>query len=262
MAGIISESYVSRPFQIGLTQSGRELIYDVTNTEDETEVYTLLASTAPGAYLGLSLESLEAQPSGGGIWKASAKYVRAEDENEYTFDTGGGSKHITQALDTINAYGVGGATPPDFQGAIGVTDDRVEGVDVPDPKFEFSETHLFVPTFVDAGYKRILFGLTGHMNDASFKGLNAGECLFLGASGTKKGTSKWAITFRFSGSPNVTGITIGAITGVDKLGHDYAWIRYGSFVDTAAGAIVSRPVFVIVNRVLPVGDFSTLAIGT
>lgn len=262
MAGIISESYVSRPFQIGLSQSGRELIYDIQNTEDETEVYTLLAGMAPAAYLGLLLDSLEAEPLGGGIWKGHARYVRLENENEYTFDTGGGTKHITQALDTIASYALPGFSAPDFRGAIGVTDDRVEGVDVPDPKFEFSETHLFDNTFVNAGYKRVLFALTGCMNDASFKGLNAGECLFVGASGSQKGISKWSITFRFSGSPNVSGMTIGDITGIDKYGHDYAWIRYGSFVDTSAGAFVSKPICVTVVRVIPTADFSTLGIGT
>jgi hypothetical protein len=259
MAGIISEGHLSRAFNVGITTSEFELLYDVTNTEDENEVYTLLRAAAPGSFFGLRLENIEAEPMGGGVWKGHARYIRPEDENEYTFDTGGGSKHITQALDTINSYALGGGAAPNFAGSIGVTDEKVEGVDVPDPKFEFTETHLFDPTFVSAGYKRLIFQLTGCMNDASFKGLAAGECLFVGAAGAKRGIAKWSITFRFSGSQNATGLTIGGITGIDKLGHDYAWIRYGNFVD--AGHIVSRPVVVTVVRVIPRADFSTLGIG-
>jgi len=33
------------------------------------------------------------------------------------------------------------ATPPDFQGAIGVTQTEVEGVDITVPVYHFSETH-------------------------------------------------------------------------------------------------------------------------
>lgn len=260
MAGIISESYVSRPFQVGRDQTGRELIYDIQNTEDDIEVYNLIFATAPSSYLGLLQESINAEPLGGGIWKGHALYVRLENENEYTFDTGGGTKHITQALSTINSYALPGLTAPDYKGAINVSDDKVEGVDVPDPKFEFSETHLIDNSIVNAGYKRVLFTMTGRMNDASFKGLDAGECLFLGASGSQKGNSKWSITYRFSGSPNATGLTIGGVTGIDKLGYDLAWIRYGNFVDS--GIIVSRPMFVTVVRVISPGDFSTLGIGT
>lgn len=260
MAAIISESYVSRPFTIGLNQSGRELIFDIVGTEDETEVFALLNSTAPASYLGLLIDSIEAENIGEGIWKGHARYVRLENENEYTFDTGGGTKHITQALATMNSYALGGGAGPDYQGAIGVSDDRVEGVDVPDPRFEFSETHLLDNTFVNAGYKRLLFLMTGCMNGASFKGLDAGECLFLGAAGSQRGFSKWSITYRFSGSPNVSGITIGEIEGIDKIGHDYAWIRYGNFVDS--DHIVPRPVVVTVVRVVPVADFGNLGIGT
>jgi len=262
MSATISESYQSRPFTLSLTQSGRELIYDIQGTEDETAVQTLLLSTAPSSYLGLLLDSIEAEPIGGGIWKGHAKYVRLENDNEYTFDTGGGTQHLTQSYATMAVYAPPGMTAPDFQGAIGVSDDRVEGVDVVAPKFDFTETHLFADAFVDGSYKHTLFTMTGKVNDASFKGFAAGECLFLGASGSKKGIEQWSITFRFSGSPNVTGLTIGDITDVDKLGWDYLWIRYGGYEDSSAHALVQRPVACYVERVLGFGDFSTLGIGT
>ena len=56
--------------------------------------------------------------------------------------------------------------------------------------------------------------MTGKVNDASFKGLDAGECLFLGASGSKRGEKDWEIAFRFAGSENCAGLNTGdEITG-------------------------------------------------
>ena len=75
-------------------------------------------------------------------------------------------------------------TVPDFGGAIGVTHDNVEGVDITIPVYSFPETHFLDAAFVTPGYYGTLFNLTGKVNDASFKGLAAGECLFLGASGS------------------------------------------------------------------------------
>jgi hypothetical protein len=54
------------------------------------------------------------------------------------------------------------------------------------------------------------------VNDSGFKGFAAGECLFLGAAGTKRGSGDWEIGYRFASSPNVTGLTVGDITGINK----------------------------------------------
>lgn len=266
MTATISEDYNSRPFSLG-RQAGRELVFTVRGTEDEEEVQALLLATAPGAYLGRELESVEAEPLGGGIWKAHARYVRFEDDSEYTFDTGGATTKITQSLETVAVYAPGGLPdPPDFQGAIGVSEDHVEGCDVTTPTFNFTETHKFADSAVDAAYKMTLFRLTGKTNAATFKGLAAGECLFLGAAGTKRGDEEWAVTFRFACSPNVTGLTLGSgsgeIPGIDKNGWDYLWVRYADFVDDTALQLVKRPVAVYIEKVYESGDFSTLGIGT
>lgn len=261
MAGFISESYVSRPFTLAKT-SGRELIYDIQGTEDEAEVQALLLGAVPSTYGGLELESVEAEPVGAGIWKGNAKYTRVSTD-EYTFDTGGGTRHVTQSLGTVNSYTASGFPPPDFQGAINVSEDRVEGVDLPSPKYEFSETHYLDDASVTLAYKLILFNLSGQtMNDNTFKGFAAGECAFLGASGAKRGDERWAITYRFACSPNVTGLTVGTITDIEKLGWDYLWIRYAVSADNTAFSLVHRPIAVYVERVLIPADYSTIGIGT
>ena len=122
-------------------------------------------------------------------------------------------------------------------------------------------------------YKGTLFQLTGKVNNAAFRGLAAGECLFLGASGTLHGTEStsgggtsedgdWEITYRFAASPNKTGITIGSITGIAKKGWEYLWVRYADVEDTTAMVIVKKPVSVYVEKVYDDGDFAALGIGT
>jgi hypothetical protein len=261
MPAQISESYVSRPFTLG-QQAGRELIWDIFYTDDEAEVQALLAATVPATYASLELESVSAEPQGGRVWKGSARYTRRENDTEYTFDTGGGTAKVTQSLGTIASYAPPGLTAPDFGGAIGVSEDRVEGVDITSPAFNFTETHRFADALVDGAYKRNLFVLTGAWNDDDFKGFASGECMFLGATGSKRGDENWSITFRFAGSQNISGATLGSITGIDKLGWDYLWVRYAVFEDSFAFSLVRRPVAIYVERVSYPGDFSLLNIGT
>lgn len=240
-------------------QSTRELIYTITNTWDETEAETLLLGAAPAVYLGLELESAQCDPLGGGNWRGTARYIRIN-ENEYTFDTTGGTAHITQSIATVNTYAPPGFVAPDFGGAIGVTEDRVEGTDVPAPKYDFTETHFFADATVTEAYRVFLSLMTGRWNNATFRTFAAGELCFMGATGSKRGDDKWGITYRFSASPNQSGLTVGSITGIDKQGWDYIWFRYGKFFDSGAGIVVQRPISAHVERVLYSGDFSGLLI--
>lgn len=263
MTATISESYVSRPFTVGLKSSARELIYDIIGTDDEAVVESLILATAPAVYGGLILDSVEGEPiavtgTGQGIWKGHARYVVPE--VEYTFDTGGGTQKITQSYATVNSYAPSGLTAPDFQGAIGVSEDSVEGADVPVPKFDFTETHFLPSSTVSDSYKLALFNLTGRKNNATWRAFAAGEVLFLGATGSNRGTGQWSITFRFSASPNISGLSIGPISGIDKLGWDYLWIRYADYADGTAFSLVKRPVAAYVEQVILDGDFSTLGI--
>lgn len=275
MSAQISESYLSRVFSVGLS-NGRELIYDVVGTDDENEVETLLFATAPGTYQGLSRDTVQAEPLGNGIWKGHVTYIRIDGTNEYTFHTSGGTSKRTQALDTA-AYGVcfgpyedygdygdylDDDIPPDFGGAIGVDGETVEGVDVTTPIYEFSETHLIPETLVTQAYKLILFRATGTINNATFKGFASGECLFLGAEGTNRGDGNWSITYTFACSPNVTGLTLGPVCNISKLGWDYAWVLFDEFEDDVAYFLTKRPRAVYVERVYEFSDFSQLGIGT
>jgi len=241
-----------------------ELFYTLTGTADEIEAKDHVAENTPTARDGLGRESIELEPvwvdtdAEDGAWSVTVRYGRATaEESTFSFDTGGGTQHITQSLVTMARYP---SNAPNCQGAIGVTHDAVEGVDITVPVYHFAETHCRPAWQVTTAYKMTRFNLTGRVNNAAFKGLAAGECLFLGAAGTQRGRGDWEITYRFAGSPNRTGLVIGSLTGISKKGWEYLWVRYADAEDSYA--IVKRPVAAYVEQVYSLGDFSLLDIGT
>ncbi len=111
-------------------------------------------------------------------------------------------------------------------------------------------------------YKSTLFFLTACVNNDAFKGFAPGEVLFLGASGTQRGQEDWEITFKFAASPNATGLVIGEITGINKKGWEYLWVRYADAEDTTAKVLVKKPIAVYVEQVYPMAAFAGLGIGS
>ena len=249
--------------------------YILRGTSDDLTAKALLLSSTPSTYDGLEREHPTLEPiwvdtsAGSGEWDCTVRYSPPEDlppetgESSFSFDTGGGTQHVTQSIETVSKHAPGGGVfAPDFKGAIGVTHDNVEGVDITVPVYSFSETHYLPDAQVTLAYRGTLFGLTGKTNNAPFKGLAGGECLFLGASGSKRGADDWEITFRFAASPNRTGITVGDIDGISKKGWEYMWVRYADAEDAVAKAIVKKPVAVYIEKVYEEGNFAGLGIGT
>ena len=265
MATII-ELYDSREATEGVDNPSVDLHYIVQGTEDDGQVRTLVESTVPAFYAGLVFQSYHIAHQGGGIWDVTVRYGQIEPKDTgastFFFETGGGTQHITQSIQTVNRYAPPGKTAPDFKGAIGVTSDAVEGTDITVPIYQFTETHYIPADLVTGAYKATLFALTGKVNNGPFRGFAAGEVLFLGASGAKRGHADWEITFRFAASPNVTGLQVGDIPGINKKGWEYLWVRYADDQDSAANALVKRPVAAYVEQVYQYGDFSLLGIGT
>jgi hypothetical protein len=245
-------------------QSSIELRYVVGGTDDDAVVAAQTLAASPAVYGGLPRESLTFSRIGQYEWEATVRYAtpQAPDTGSFTFETGGGSAHITQSLATVGVYAASGAGVPDFQGAIGVTKDSVDGVDIVVPVYKWTETFSFAPEFVTDAYKAAMFFLTGRTNGAPFRGFLDDEVLFEGARGSKRGTGNWEITFSFAASPNMTDLQVGDITGIAKKGWEYLWVRYADFEDTSAQMLVKRPVAAMVERVYYSGDFSLLGIGT
>jgi hypothetical protein len=270
----ITENIESRQVTDG---QSAELLYTIRGTADEAAAVSALKATAPALFHGLIRQPVTVEPvhvdtstpgsAAQSIWTGTVNYAPQEHseppqtgDSIFSFDTGGGTHHITQSLQTIARYP---SNAPDFKGAIGVTSDSVEGVDITVPVYTFSETHYLPASMVTNAYKGTLFHLTGKVNSGGFRGLAAGECLFLGASGSQRGAGEdWEVTFRFAGSPNRTGISVGSITGISKKGWEYLWVRYGDVEDTSSHTLVKQPIAAYVEKVYEDGNFAGLGLGS
>jgi len=260
---VIIERYDSRETTVGVENPSVDLLYMVGGTEDDAVVRATVEATIPAIYAGLVFQSYHISHQGGGVWEVSVRYGKFESketgQSTYSFDTGGGTTHITQSLQTVGSYASPGEDALDFKGAIGVSTESVDGTDITIPVFNFKETHYIPAALVTPAYKVILFHMTGKVNAAPFKGFAPGEVLFLGASGSQRGTEDWEITFSFAASPNVTDLTIGDITGIEKKGWEYLWVRYQDVEDE--NVLVKQPAAVYVEQVYEYADFALLGIG-
>ena len=242
---------------------GAQLVYLISGTSSEASALSKLEDTAPDPWQDLVRKGCSVEPYDevAGMWEGTAVYAPPEEvqqevgESTYRFSTGGGTQHITTSRGTTK-YPT--STAPDYKNAIGVTKDGVEGVDILVPKFEWSETHTIAAASVTTAYIAILRKLTGKTNSTAWQGYAAGEVLFLGAEGSKRGDGDWDITFNFAAGENVTGQTIGDITGIAKKAWEYLWIRFKDVEDTTAKAMVKQPQAVYVEKVYDEDDFSTL----
>jgi hypothetical protein len=258
-----------------------ELIYRVSGYTTALQVYVAVlngvAESYPwsdGDYTGFLLkrESISIEPvhvdeddQDACIWTATVGYARPEHieltpdtgDSEESFDIRLDTTHITQSLGTVNSYAAPGTTAPDHDGAINVTSEGVEGVDILTPTWTFSETHYIALADLTDAYKATLAGLVGTKNNDTFRGHAAGEVFLLGASGHRRGSAEdAAVSFVFGVSKNATGLSVGTITGISKLGWDYLWVKYKPVVD--ANSPVRQPVAAYVEKVYKDGDFSQL----
>ena len=264
MAITLIEKHDSRSANVGVDDPAIDLAYWVKGSDDDAAIRAAVQSSVPAYHAGLPFQNCHIKPLGNQLWEAVARYGKKEPketgQSSFSFDTGGGSQHISQSLATIGSHAPPGKTAPDFKGAIGCTTDAVEGTDITVPVYSFTETHYLPIATVTAAYKAALFRLTGRTNDDTFRGFEAGEVLFLGASGSQRGYEDWEVTFRFAASPNVTGLAVGDITDIDKRGWEYLWVRYADA--ESEDVLVKQPIAVYVEQVYEEGDYAHLAIGS
>ncbi|HOI56140.1 MAG TPA: hypothetical protein PLP01_12885 [Phycisphaerae bacterium] len=221
-----------------------------------------------------------------GEWDCSVRAVHpsakkedppATGESNYRFEFGGGTRRIFTSLKTLNKYGPFGAGAPSCHNLIGVTRDGVEGCDLGDTSgaYQFSETHYLSAATVTNTYKGDVFDLVWKTNNASFKGFDAGQVLFLGCSGGRRGAGDWEITFKFAAKPDVAdacadwdallGFGVGHGSGAVAIAVPawyYMWVLYHDVHDAALHVVVKRPRYVYVEQLYQSGGFSTLGIGT
>ena len=109
---------------------------------------------------------------------------------------------------------------------------------------------------------RALAQLRNRKNNAVFRGLQAGECLFLGFSGEQRTDGDFDMTYDFgvalnedfTTAPFVSGDSIFQIGQVVR-GFDLIWVMYQPIEDTLTNQMVPTAVGVYVAEVFQDGDF-------
>jgi hypothetical protein len=174
------------------------------------------------------------------------------------WDTTGHTEHITQSLSTLRFPA---AKAPDFEGAINVSGNTVNGLDVVRPCLRYSETWIFPasvaisPAFLGAVYQR-----TGSVNRAQFRAFQPGEALFMGARASWQGDLPYvAVTFEFEARPNGDWYSQGFGQTIPKEGWQYIWLLYETGVNN--DRLIQRPIYAYKETVYEKQDWSGLLIG-
>jgi hypothetical protein len=227
----------------------------------------------------LQADSYTLEYLGGDAWHLTVNYSKdgVEDEEQTqpirrsrSFDTAGGQEHITQAI--AGKVSEKGKTPnlTDGDKVIGFDGQNVNGVDILVPQLSWQENYEIPASYFVPDYIKKVSKATGTTNNATFRGFNRGEVLFLGCSGSQewdevKGPGPWALSYKFSISPNaganqtLPALTIGEIVNIEKKGHEYLNTYYED--DVRDNKIWKVPKIVWVHQVYPESDFADLGIG-
>lgn len=277
---------VGRQSELGANTGRGEIRFIVTGAADEGAAREAVAEALQEAglttYDGMTTDSVlleeivDEYGQGKGTWEATVRYAVPSlgtiniGEHVYSFDTSGGSVHVTHSRATRAAFGTG-ATTTKFQQLIGYTDSdggevTADGCDITVPQYAWEERYILAGDAINQAFRRSLFLLTGSMNKSDWAEFDAGENLFLGAQGTSRPDGAWEITFRGAGSPNITSadpLEIGSgsdkISVTSKKGWDYLWVYYGK--RTTGGDVVPYPRFALVEQVYPEKEHSDLGFG-
>lgn len=199
-------------------------------TDKDTAVSYAIASTPSlitTAYGILFRDDVRVTQTAYNQWTVEVPYgtrKNATGEWTWSFDTTGGTVHITQAKEELRRYPV--ATAPDQLGSIAVDGDEVKGVEIIVPVMKISVQFKHPLGVVTLAKAKFLSDMTGKTNTDTFLTFAPGEVLFLGARGSDGSEAEANIGYEFAMAANVTGQTIGSIAGVAKRAWEVAWIHY------------------------------------
>jgi len=237
--------------------AGITKLYTMCGFTDDAAAYayaaSMTASVAIGAGQILYRQNIECAKVAYDIWDVTVPYGpldRTVGEYRFSFSTTGGTITIRQAKEHVAVFPAG---KPNNAGAIDVQNGEAQGVEIVIPALKMTFTFRHPLGFVNEALAVKLARLTGRTNSAIWHGFKAGECLFLGATGSDGSTAEAEVQYEIACSEELTSATIGAITGVNKKGWDIAW---SSFVDGVDGGKPIRTVdYISVERVYDSFDF-------
>lgn len=214
-----------------------------------------LRQTTPVAFLvTISYSLLDSQSGSAG----SESPTVTTWEFDYSIDTQRVYRAISQQKFGSNA--------PDHKKFINVVNDNgrmiVEGADSYAIRRTYRLRKSFPYTAFTTSYIDAIEGCVGKLNNATYKGVPAGELLFLGARGSIASTGESELSFEFQRSrPPTLPIEIGGITiptGTTISGWDIVWQQSRAQVDASVNDLEAGAVGVYVAKHLESANFGVL----
>lgn len=231
------------------------------------DIWAAVSAATPTTFDSLPISDVSYEEDGEilGSWTFSITYSTVEAAEALLrigFDSTGGTVRVTTSKATTS-YPATGRTAPDFKGGIEVSGGEAQGIDITIPALKVVFNYKWPVGSISLTQVRNLAGFTGKVNNASWYGFDAGELLFLGASGEIDPTLPTDIQYTFVASENATGLSIGsAITGIAKQGHQHLWVAFEEQADASAGKSIPRPLAAYVETLYGVADFALFGIGS
>ncbi len=267
--------------------------YEITNCPTSAEAYfNLLGGNGAdwpgveGLLQGCLLRTISMAPDGPDAWRATCSYSEAKIQTkekekltaigQFRISFSSKSQTLKQyTAKSTTSYAATGDTAPDFKGAINVNaEGEVEGVESIVPSLTVSVTQRMEGASLTPAYAITVAGLIGKYNNDEFMGFPAGTMQLTAGDGSLSfeipnpnaelsdpiPPQDRELSFEFLFSPNLTGISIGNVTGINKKGHQYMWTLWRDSID--AGKVFRKPRAVYVQDLYGIepADFSALGL--
>lgn len=183
-----------------------------------------------------------------------------DDAVEISFSTGGGTKHVVQAISQRRITGEDSVnTLIGWNGKKGEDADYA-GVDVPDANIQLTLTVKRKMSDLGTSWQRNIAKVTGKVNSKTFRGWAAGEVLFEGVSlSGKEDDENVSVSYNFSIRCNEKNVkiavdSVGNTVTASAKGFEYCW----AVTKFVGNANVIQSAFV--SQVIETADFSTLGV--
>lgn len=187
------------------------------------------------------------------LWGVTVPYAKEKRETgsfKFSFDTTGGTVHITSSKETVGKFP---SNATNHKQLIGVHKDQVDGADIVIPALKMNYSFKHPAGMMTEAKARYLASVTGMTNSVMWHGFQQGEVLLLGATGSDGTDIEAEVNYSVAASANSSGQTIGDIANIVKKGHHLAWIAYKDADDSGKPAV--QPLAVYVERVYDETDF-------
>jgi hypothetical protein len=218
-------------------------------------------------------EEVDWDQKGKELWEFRVNYVSPEaydrrqkpvsGDYTFSFSTTGGTARITTAKAEVNRYEHDPQDlAPDSKKVLGAPGSSDIGLDIVVPALKFTVEYTHPQATITNSMVITWENMTGTVNDDTFWSRAAGEVLYLGAEGREGTKSDPLVAHNFLRMPNISGLSLGEISGIAKKGHEYLWVRFQEQETPTGLATVKIPRYAYVMRIYDEVDFSAIGIGT